>query len=126
MPDATEKIAFERIVDLLVRHGVEFIVIGGQAEVLMGGARVTLDADLCYRRSQENLERLAVALRELKPTLRGAPPDLPFKIDAQLLALGNNSHFQLRSATWICSDSWSRWEVTRRSCGTRQSSSSAT
>jgi hypothetical protein len=78
---------------LLGRHGVEFIVIGGQAEYLFGSPRVTYDVDLCYRRTRENLERLAAALIELKPTLRGAPPDLPFVIDARSLALGENFTF---------------------------------
>ena len=82
-----------KIAELFLRHGVEFIVIGGQAEALMGSPRVTYDVDLCYRRNQSNLERLAAALRELKPTLRGAPPDLPFIIDARALALGANFTF---------------------------------
>jgi predicted nucleotidyltransferase len=80
----------ERITSVFLRHGVEFLVIGGQAEVLMGSPRVTYDTDLCYRRSKENLERLASALAELKPTLRGAPPDLPFVLDAHALAFGSN------------------------------------
>lgn len=50
----------------------------------------TYDVDLCYRRTAENLERLAAALRDLHPTLRGAPPDLPFRLDAQSLVLGSN------------------------------------
>jgi hypothetical protein len=65
-------------------------VVGGQAEVLMGSPRVTYDTDLCYRRSPENLERLAAALQEIKATLRGAPADLPFVLDARALAFGNN------------------------------------
>ena len=73
---------------LLQRHGVEFILIGGQAEALHGSPRVTYDIDLCYRRTSENLERLAAALREMKVTLRNAPADLPFIIDARSLALG--------------------------------------
>jgi hypothetical protein len=72
---------------------VEFIVIGGQAESLMGSPRPTFDSDLSYRRTAENLRRLAAALRELKPTLRGAPPDLPFVIDDRSLALGSNFTF---------------------------------
>ena len=36
------------------------------------------------------MARLARALKELNPTLRGAPPDLPFIIDAKTLALGSN------------------------------------
>ena len=65
---------------------MEFILVGGQAEILHGSARVTFDLDLCYRRSPDNLDRLARALRDLKPTLRGAPADLPFVIDAKSLA----------------------------------------
>jgi hypothetical protein len=79
-----------RIATILLRHRVEFLVVGGQAEVLMGSPRVTYDTDLCYRRTRENLERLANALKEVKPTLRGAPPDLPLILDAQALAFGNN------------------------------------
>jgi len=83
-----------QIAEVFARHGVEFIVIGGQAESLMGSARVTYDVDLCYRRTQDNLERLAEALKQLKPTLRGAPPNLAFVIDARSLALGNNYTFE--------------------------------
>lgn len=50
---------------------------------------------ICATGARENLERLAAALRELKPTLRGAPPDLPFKIVAQSLALGSNFMFSI-------------------------------
>ena len=93
MVDDTRKSALEQIAEVLLSHGVEFIVIGGQAESLLGSPRVTYDVDLCYRRTPENLKCLAKALREIKPTLRGAPPDLPFAIDAQSLALGSNFTF---------------------------------
>jgi len=83
----------EQIAAFFLRHGVEFLVIGGQAEILMGSPRVTYDTDICYRRTKGNLNRLAVALQELKPTLRGAPLDLPFVLDAHALALGNNYTF---------------------------------
>jgi hypothetical protein len=79
-----------RFAAILSRYGVEFLVIGGQAEVLMGSPRVTYDTDLCYRRNKENLERLAAALETIKPTLRGASADLPFSLDARALAFGNN------------------------------------
>src|SRR5687767_9560586 len=80
----------EKIAAILLRHSVEFLIVGGQAEVLMGSPRVTYDTDLCYGRTKENLERLAEALQEMKPTLRGAPPDLPVVLDARALAFGNN------------------------------------
>lgn len=93
MSEESQKSALERIVEVLETHGVEFIVIGGQAEWLMGSPRLTFDVDLCYRRDSENLERLAAALKELQVTLRGAPPGLPFNIDARSLALGSNFTF---------------------------------
>ncbi|MGD0769643.1 MAG: hypothetical protein ABSB42_15780 [Tepidisphaeraceae bacterium] len=82
-----------QIAEVFAGHGVEFVVIGGQAEALMGSARVTYDVDLCYRRTQDNLERLAKALKQIRPTLRGAPANLPLIIDARSLSLGNNYTF---------------------------------
>lgn len=71
------------------------MVIGGQAEALMGSPRVTYDVDPCYRRTPENLDRLARILQTLKLTLRGAPADLRFRLDARTLALGSNFTFEV-------------------------------
>jgi predicted nucleotidyltransferase len=90
-----EQSPLERFCAVLAEHGVEFIVVGGQAEALMGSARVTYDVDLCYRRTPENLERLASALGTLNLTLRGAPRELKFRLDAQALALGQNYTFEV-------------------------------
>ena len=91
MAEEVEKSALENVVDILAAHGVEFIVVGGQAELIPGSPRITYDIDLCYRRTEENLKRLAAALREIKPKLRNAPPDLPFIIDEHSLALGSQA-----------------------------------
>lgn len=93
MGEGTEKPRLLVLAELLDRHGVEFLVIGGQAAVLHGSPLPTFDVDLCYRRTAGNLERLAAALKEIHPTLRGAPPDLPFRLDARSLALGANFTF---------------------------------
>jgi len=93
MPEGSDTSPLELLAALLKQHGVRFVVIGGQAETLHGSARMTYDIDLCYERTTENLERLAAALTELDVRLRNAPPDLPFKIDAQALALGDNFTF---------------------------------
>jgi hypothetical protein len=93
MADDTEKPPLIKIIELFQTHGVEFIVIGGQAAVLHGSPIPTVDTDVSYRRTEENLERMAAALKALKPTLRGAPPDLPFHLDARSLALGANFTF---------------------------------
>jgi hypothetical protein len=43
-----------------------------------------------YRRSPENLKRLETALAPRQPYLRGAPPGLPFVLDAETLRRGLN------------------------------------
>ncbi len=95
MDEPLEQSPLERFCAVLAEHGVEFIVVGGQAEALMGSPRVTYDVDLCYRRTPDNLERLATALGTLNLTLRGAPPELKFRLDAQALALGQNYTFEV-------------------------------
>lgn len=87
---------FRRLLESLVAHQVEFIVVGGVAVVAHGYSRLTEDLDICYRRTPENIERLAAALEPLRPTLRGAPADLPFRLDAPTLKAGLN--FTLESA----------------------------
>ena len=74
----------------LVEGGVEFVLIGGVAAVAHGSSRFTADLDIVYRRSPENHERLAQALAPLRPSLRGAPPDLPFRFDAATIGSGLN------------------------------------
>jgi predicted nucleotidyltransferase len=93
MADDIGKPRLVQIAEQLDKHGVEYMVIGGEAAVLHGSPLPTYDTDLCYRRSPANLERLAEALKEMHPSLRGAPADLPFRLDAQSLALGANYTF---------------------------------
>ena len=78
----------------LDRHGVDFVVVGGMAGVVHGSAYPTFDLDIAYSRDEANLSRLAAALEELCVTLRGAPPDLPFQIDARTLSNGANFTFE--------------------------------
>lgn len=82
--------------ELLIRHEVDFVVIGGIAAASLGSARATFDIDIAYARDRENLVRLAQALREAEATLRGAPPDLPFLLDAETLNAGQNFTFTTR------------------------------
>ena len=81
---------FRRLLEVLTDHDVEFVIIGGVAVITHGYTRMTEDLDICYRRSPENMERLAAALAPLRPTLRGAPADLPFRLDAATLRSGLN------------------------------------
>lgn len=81
---------FQRLIEALVQHQAEFVIIGGVALVLHGSSRVTQDLDICYSREPENLERLVRALSPFHPSLRGAPPDLPFLFDVRTLRSGLN------------------------------------
>jgi hypothetical protein len=80
----------ERILRVLLDGGVEVIVIGGLAGAAHGSARFTNDIDVVYRRTPENLARLVAALTPYSPYLRGAPPGLPFRLDAATLRSGLN------------------------------------
>ena len=46
--------------------------------------------DICYARTDANLDRVVRALRPLKPYLRGAPRGLPFQWSAATLRAGLN------------------------------------
>ena len=52
MADDTVKSELRGFAEALVRHGVDFIVIGGQAESLMGSPRVTYDVDRRVREEE--------------------------------------------------------------------------
>lgn len=81
---------FRRLIEVLGDARVELIIVGGVAASAHGAARTTLDLDVVYRRSAENLERIASALAPYAPYPRGAPPGLPFLWDARTLANGLN------------------------------------
>lgn len=59
-----------------------------------GSSYPSYDVDVAYARTDENLEHLASALRELGATLRGAPTGLPFILDAETLRNGADFTFQ--------------------------------
>ncbi len=81
---------FARLLRALVDGRVEFIVIGGVAATAHGSAHVTADLDIVYRRTPDNIARLAGALSPLQPYLRGAPPGLPFRFDVETIRRGLN------------------------------------
>ena len=78
------------IIQQLVKHQVEFVVIGGMAMRIRGSAHVTDDIDFCYRRTAVNIAALSAALANFHPYLRGAPPGLPFRFDPPTIQAGLN------------------------------------
>lgn len=65
---------------VLLHHRVQFVVIGGVAARLHDTGHATIDIDVCPAADEENLDRLAKALRQLDARLRveGEPDGIPF------------------------------------------------
>jgi len=78
---------------LFVDFKVDCVVVGGVAAGARGSSHVTFDLDVCYSRDPANLARLAEALRSVNASLRGAPKDLPFRLEGETLARGLNFTF---------------------------------
>ena len=81
---------FAKLLRVLHEGHVECLIVGGLAATIHGSARLTQDVDVCYSRAPDNLKRLVVALKPLKPYLRGAPAGLPFEWSVATLNGGLN------------------------------------
>lgn len=91
--DLGEGLELHPLLGSLVRHGVDFVVVGGVAGWIHGSAYPTYDLDVAYARDRGNLERLAAALIDVRARWRGGPPDLPVQLDAAMLHNGANFTF---------------------------------
>lgn len=76
------------ILEVLTRHHVSFILIGAAAAIAHGSPIPTEDVDITPERNQENLERLAGALRELGAKLRTPEEAVEFPVDGPFLNVG--------------------------------------
>jgi hypothetical protein len=66
-----------RLIEVLDRYMVEYLIVGGAAAYAYGAERPTDDADCVVRRERANLVRLAGALRRVAQratVLQGATP----------------------------------------------------
>ena len=84
---AAEQFDPMRIIEVLDRHHVEYILVGGYAAQLYGSRRPTYDIDITPSTTQQNLDRLSAALRELHAGIRvdDQPEGLPFDCTAESL-----------------------------------------
>ncbi|MDQ6820106.1 MAG: hypothetical protein M3076_07185 [Actinomycetota bacterium] len=101
----------QRILEVLARHQVQYVVIGGYAAVLAGVDVVTRDIDITPATDEANLQRLADALSELHAAIRvriGEPP-VPLPADPRLLA---------RAEIWNLTTDAGDLDVTTRPSGT--------
>jgi hypothetical protein len=82
-----------QLLDVLHRHGVEFVVIGGYALAPHGYVRATKDIDIVPNPDRDNLARLTEALRALDARIDIGdldPAELGVDLDAAGLTAGGN------------------------------------
>lgn len=79
---------FRLVLEVLARHEVEFVVVGGVAVIAHGGSLMTRDLDILYRLEKANVERLVAAFDELGAVAYGDPRKLRFRFEH----LYNNGH----------------------------------
>ena len=73
------------ICSVLAEEGVEFVVLGGFAAVVHGSPLPTEDIDIVPSRTDDNLERLARALRRLDAKIRTSDEPVATTIDAAFI-----------------------------------------
>ena len=81
---------FRRIVDELLAHDVEFIVVGALSSVLQGAPISTFDIDIVHARDDDNVDWLCEALDDLNARYRGHG-DRDLRPDAEAL-VGDGHH----------------------------------
>ena len=64
--------------------------VGGVAAVMHGTSRATLNLDIVYRRTPDNIDRLVLAGQPYRPNIPGAPPDFLFSWNAATIQRGLN------------------------------------
>lgn len=87
----------QRILEALIEHGVQFVLIGAHALGVHGYVRATKDVDVVPDPDRSNLERLLAALHDLDARME--PVDIPEhgeQIDVDFLSQGGNFIFQTR------------------------------
>jgi hypothetical protein len=78
---------------VLARHAVEYVTVGGVAIQAYGAQRLTRDLDVVIAASEENIDRLAGALAELDARILGPNGERSRTVpSAALLASGDQWH----------------------------------
>lgn len=76
------------LLEVLDRHDVRYVLVGGLAAVLHGAPHMTTDLDIVPEEGRRNLEHLSGALAEVGARIRvsGAPGGVAFDHSADFLA----------------------------------------
>jgi hypothetical protein len=80
----------ESLLERLIKHRVEFVLVGGFAAVAHGATLLTEDIDICCPFTAENLLKLDGAVRDLSPVHRLTPNRLPLELTPESITLLKN------------------------------------
>ena len=81
------------ILEGLVRADINFILVGGLAAVVQGAPVTTMDVDIVYERSPENIARLFTFLKSIKAIYR--------RLDDQVIRPKEDDFFEMVHALFI-------------------------
>jgi hypothetical protein len=91
---ARRRLEPEPLLNAVVKHQVEFVVVGGYAVAAHGFPRATKDIDICPEPSDRNLQHLADALADLEAEPIGveefAENEFDLEPDLEGLKMGGN------------------------------------
>jgi hypothetical protein len=71
------------LLERLIRHKVDFVIVGGYAAVAHGSSLLTMDVDVCCDFTTGNILKLQAAVRDLHPVHRMTPKRLPLALTAR-------------------------------------------
>lgn len=75
------------LIGTLVKHGVQFVLVGGHAVAFHGFPRATMDIDFLVRPDHENARRMMAALAEFGFGHAGIPEEA-FMREGQMVTIG--------------------------------------
>lgn len=84
----------ESLLERLIRHDVEFVIVGGFAALAHGVSLMTEDIDICCPFAEANLRKLGQAIVDLHPIHRMTPNRLPFELTPDLLPTLKNLYLR--------------------------------
>ena len=111
MPGAAD-FDVDAILEVLVRHGVDFIVIGAFAAITQGSPIPTRDVDVVPADDRDNWARLSVALNELDAKVRAVELDEPLSFDHDADSLA-------ASRIWNLTTKYGDLDLTQMPAGTQ-------
>jgi hypothetical protein len=93
---------FLNLLERLVRHGVDFVIVGGFAGVAHGCTYVTQDIDICCDFSPSNLLALQRAVSDLEPVHRMTPHRKKLKLTEEACGQFKNLYLDTKEGQLDC------------------------